>query len=61
LSEGNSRVGLQLGIGTEVTIIPLINLDVFAGYNWFNLTGKEDGEETISAFVLDLFLMFNFL
>ncbi len=61
LSEGNSRVGLQLGIGTEVTIIPLINLDVFAGYNWFNLTGKEDGEETVSAFVLDLFLMFNFL
>lgn len=56
-----SRVGLQVGVGTEVTIIPLINLDVFAGYNWFNLTGKEDGEETISAFVLDMFLMFNFL
>ena len=56
-----SRVGLQLGVGTEVTIIPLINLDVFAGYNWFNLTGKEDGEETVSAFVLDVFLMFNFL
>jgi len=61
LSEGASRVGLQLGLGTEVTIIPLINLDVFAGYNWFNLTGKEDGEKTISAFVLDVFLMFNFL
>ena len=59
--EGGSRVGLQVGLGTEVTIIPLINLDVFAGYNWFNLTGKEDGEETISAFVLDVFLMFNFL
>jgi hypothetical protein len=59
--EGGSRVGLQLGVGTEVTIIPLINVDVFAGYNWFNLTGKEDGEETISAFVLDVFLMFNFL
>jgi len=57
----SSRFGLQLGLGTEVTIIPLINLDVFVGYNWFNLTGKEDGEETISAFVLDLFLMFNFL
>ncbi len=56
-----SRVGLQLGVGTEVTIIPLINLDVFAGYNWFNLSGKEDGEETVSAFVLDVFLMFNFL
>ncbi|GMR25333.1 MAG: hypothetical protein BMS9Abin39_0623 [Ignavibacteria bacterium] len=58
---GFSRFGLQLGIGTEVTIVPFINLDIFAGYNWFNLTGKEDGEETISAFVLDVFLMFNFL
>jgi hypothetical protein len=61
LEGGSSRVGLQLGVGTEVTIIPLINLDVFAGYNWFNLSGKDDGEETVSAFVLDVFLMFNFL
>jgi len=60
-TDGFSRFGLQLGLGTEVNIIPLINLDIFAGYNWFNLTGKEDGEETITAFVLDLFLMFNFL
>ena len=56
-----SRFGLQLGLGTEVTIIPLINVDVFAGYNWYNLTGKEDGEETVSAFVLDVFILFNFL
>ena len=56
-----SRVGLQLGLGTEVTIIPLINLDVFAGYNWLNLSGKEGGEESVNAFVLDVFLMFNFL
>jgi hypothetical protein len=61
LAVNGSRVGLQVGLGTEVTIIPLINLDVFAGYNWFNLTGKEDGEETVTAFVLDVFLMFNFL
>lgn len=59
--DGFSRFGLQLGIGTEVTIVPFINLDVFAGYGWFNLTGKEDGEDTVSAFVLDVFLMFNFL
>jgi len=58
---GVSRFGMQIGAGTEITIIPLINLDVFAGYNWYNLTGKEDGEDTISAFVLDLFVMFSFL
>jgi hypothetical protein len=61
LAINGSRVGLQLGLGTEITIIPLINLDVFAGYNWFNLSGKEGVEETVTAFVLDLFLMFNFL
>jgi len=58
---GVSRFGMQIGVGTEITIIPLINLDVFAGYNWYNLTGKEDGEDTISAWVLDLFVMFSFL
>jgi len=67
LTEGGSRGGIQVGLGTEVTIIPLINLDVFAGYNWFNITGKvdrpleEDPEETVSAFILNVFLMFNFL
>jgi hypothetical protein len=66
-SEGGSRGGIQVGLGTEVTIIPLINLDVFAGYNWFNITGKVDlpfggdSEETVSAFILNIFLMFNFL
>ncbi|MCH7516954.1 MAG: hypothetical protein IIB08_07520, partial [Bacteroidetes bacterium] len=60
-SSGSSRFGLQLGIGTEVTIVPFINLDVFAGYGWFNLTGKEDGEDTVTAFTLDLFIIFNFI
>jgi outer membrane autotransporter protein len=60
-SEGGSRGGLQVGVGTEVTIIPLLNFDIFAGYNWLNLTGKEEGEETVTAFILDVFLIFNFL
>ena len=61
IGDDRSRFGLQLGVGTEITIIPIINLDVFAGYNWYNLTGKEDGEETVSAWVLDLFVMFSLL
>jgi len=60
-SSGSSRYGLQLGIGTEVTIVPFINIDIFAGYGWFNLTGKDDGEETISAITLDVFIIFNFI
>lgn len=61
LTFNGSRGGLQLGIGAEVTIIPMINLDIIAGYNWFNLTGKVEGEETLSSVNLDLFFMFNFL
>jgi hypothetical protein len=60
-SGGFSRFGLQLGVGTEITIIPIINIDVFAGYNWYNLTGKEEGEDTVTGFVVDVFVMFSFL
>ncbi len=58
---GNTRFGLQLGLGTEVTIIPVVNLNVFASYGWFNLIGKDADEKTITAFTVDAFLMFSFL
>jgi hypothetical protein len=56
-----SRFGGGIGVGSEITIIPLINLDLNLSYKMFNLTGKEDGEETISAVTLDAFIIFNFL
>jgi hypothetical protein len=56
-----SRFGGGIGLGTEVTIIPIINLDLYLSYKMFNLTGKEDGEETVSAVTLDAFIIFNFL
>jgi hypothetical protein len=59
--DGFSRFGGGIGVGTEVTIIPMINLDLYLSYKMFNLTGKEDGEETISAVTLDAFIIFNFL
>lgn len=56
-----SRFGGGIGVGTEISIIPVVNLDLYLGYKMFNLTGKEDGEETISAVTLDAFIIFNFL
>ena len=56
-----SRFGGGIGIGSEITLIPMINLDLYLSYKMFNLTGKEDGEETISAITLDAFIIFNFL
>lgn len=61
LNETINRLGAGVGLGTEVTIIPLINLDFYLSYKMFNLTGKEDGEDTISAVTLDAFIIFNFL
>jgi len=58
---GNSRIGLAIGAGAEITLLPIINLDITANYGWFNLIGKESGEETISAFTVDAFVMFSFL
>ena len=56
-----SRFGGGIGLGTEITIIPIIDLDVYASYKMFNLAGKSDGEETVTAFTLDVFILFSFL
>jgi len=56
-----TRFGGGVGIGTEVTIVPVVNLDLYLSYKMLNLIGKEDGEETISAVTLDAFIILNFL
>ena len=61
LNEAISRFGGGVGIGTEVSIVPVVNLDLYLSYKMLNLIGKEDGEETISAVTLDAFIIFNFL
>ena len=58
---GFTRFGGGVGIGTEVSIVPVVNLDLYLSYKMLNLIGKEDGEETISAITLDAFIIFNFL
>ena len=60
-TDGFNRFGGGIGVGTEISIIPVVNLDLYLSYKMFNLTGKEDGEETISAVTLDAFIIFNFL
>jgi outer membrane autotransporter protein len=61
ITDGFSRFGGGIGVGTEISIIPVVNLDLYLSYKMFNLTGKEDGEETVSAVTLDAFIIFNFL
>jgi hypothetical protein len=59
--QGLNRFGAGVGLGTEITIIPILDLDVYACYKMFNLAGKSEGEETITAFTLDAFILFSFL
>jgi hypothetical protein len=56
-SAGESRTGLGLGVGTELSLI-LITVDVSARYNFYNLLGKESGEESINAIVLNAAVLF---
>lgn len=56
-----NRFGAGIGLGTEITIIPILDLDFYASYKMFNLIGKEDGEDTVTALTLDVFVLFSFL
>lgn len=60
-SDGYTRFGGGIGVGTEVSIIPFINLDFYLSYKMFNLIGNDEGEETVSAVTLDALIIFNFL
>ncbi len=58
---GFSRFGLGLGVGAEISLIPVLNLDVLVSYQMMNLVGKEEGESSLSTITLDAFLLFSFL
>lgn len=57
-SDGASRVGVNIGAGAELTLLPAFDIDVSVKYNMFNLIGKEDGEENMSALVFNVSLLF---
>ncbi len=55
---GYTRYGGAIGIGTVITILPVINLDVSIKYQTLNLVGKGDGESNISMYNLNLAVIF---
>ena len=59
--DGESRFGLGLGVGAEISLIPVLNLDVLVSYQMMNLVGKEEGESSLSTITLDAFLLFSLL
>ncbi|MBT8386753.1 MAG: porin family protein [Ignavibacteria bacterium] len=61
LNKSLSRFGLGLGLGAEISIIPVFNIDVLVSYQMMNLVGKKDGETSLSTLTVDAFLLFSFL
>jgi opacity protein-like surface antigen len=55
---GESRVGINIGAGAEFTLLPAFDIDASLKYSVFNLIGKESGEETVSALVFNVSLLF---
>lgn len=57
-SAGYTRYGGSIGIGTVITVLPMIDLDLSLKYQTLNLVGKSDGESNISLINLDLAVIF---
>jgi hypothetical protein len=53
-----TRYGAGFGIGTVLSVIPSMDLDLSAKYNFMNLVGKKSGEGSINAFTLNLLILF---
>jgi hypothetical protein len=54
----HSNIGGAIGIGGEFTVLPKIDIDVSAKYNFYNLMGRKSGEEMIKAFTFNVVLLF---
>ena len=59
--DGYSRLGLGFGVGAELSLLPVLNIDVLVSDQMMNLVGKEEGEPSLSTLTLDAFLLFSFL
>ncbi|HVO72823.1 MAG TPA: outer membrane beta-barrel protein [Ignavibacteriaceae bacterium] len=57
-SGSRSRLGIAIGIGAELTILPVIGLDAGIKYHFLNWFGKESGEETVSVMSYNLSIIF---
>jgi opacity protein-like surface antigen len=54
----HSNIGVALGIGSEVNLAPKIDFDISVKYSYYNLTGRQSGDDVVRAFTLNLILLF---
>ncbi|MBN2708916.1 MAG: outer membrane beta-barrel protein [Calditrichaceae bacterium] len=56
--DGESRFGLGIGVGVTFSLLPMIDLDVSAKYNFNNVFGKEDDEIDVNTIMIQAFVLF---
>jgi len=54
----HTNIGGALGLGAVFTLLPKIDFDVSAKYNFYNLTGRVNGQEYVKAFTLNVIMLF---
>ena len=52
-----TRFGAGVGVGSVISVIPSMDLDLSAKYNFMNLMGRGD-EGKINSFTLNLLILF---
>ncbi|MCF8242138.1 MAG: outer membrane beta-barrel protein [Melioribacteraceae bacterium] len=58
VTDSFSRTGMGIGAGVEFTLLPTFDIDISAKYNLNNLTGKDDGEESLNTIAIQASLLF---
>jgi opacity protein-like surface antigen len=58
LAEGTSRMGMGLGAGLEFKLLPAMDVDFSAKYNYYNLSEKPDDADTFNGIAITLNFMF---
>lgn len=59
--DGQSRLGLAIGAGVDLKLLPAFDLELGIKYNMHNLFGKEDGEEGLNTVTLTGSILFDVL
>ena len=57
--DGFSRTGLGIGAGVEFTMLPKIDLEASAKYNFNNLIGQEDDEESMNTINISFSVLYS--
>ena len=56
-----SRTGIAIGVGADFTMLPKIDINVFAKYSFNNMIGKEDKEEANNSINFGALILFSAL